>query len=352
MPESSQADSNVSIYPERRKKRPLSRNQTSQTETSQYFEPSTTIEKTDDDEMHKLNTPKQRQARLAFTGGQLIMKAPLRNPDSDEARRKRLSEVAAETSSLLPGLLATRPDAPPEGYLCEGKWVEKLDPSRCPSFPPTKIRVINADSIDAALDLRPSSKPPCILNMANAYFAGGGWLHGALAQEECLCYRTSLSFTLKHRFYPIPDKACIYSPTVLIIRESMKDNNKLLDFRDPRKLNVVSIVSVAAVCRPVVTSSSNGTSTYVNLQDERLMKDKIRITLRTAIRNKHRQIVLGALGCGAFGNPREEVAGMFATILEEREFSGGWWEDVVFAVLDDGRGNYQTFQQKLDGMSV
>lgn len=79
----------------------------------------------------------------------------------------------------------------------------------------------------------------------------------------------------------------------------------------------------------------------------------MRVILRIAAKNGHRQIVLGAFGCGAFANPKEEVARMWASVLREAEFAGGWWSDVVFAVLDDGRGNnFQTYQNELDGLMV
>lgn len=82
------------------------------------------------------------------------------------------------------------------------------------------------------------------------------------------------------------------------------------------------------------------------------MGEKMRVILRMAAKNGHRQIVLGAFGCGAFANPREEVAKIWASVLKETEFGGGWWSDVVFAVLDDGRGNLRTFEMELDGMMV
>lgn len=79
----------------------------------------------------------------------------------------------------------------------------------------------------------------------------------------------------------------------------------------------------------------------------------MRVILRIAVRNGHRQIVLGAFGCGAFGNPREEVARMWRSVFADSEFSGGWWQDVVFAVMDDQRGpNFLAFQKVLDGLKV
>lgn len=300
-----------------------------------------------------------RQTLLNFSSnGQLSTRKPLTNPTQrSDAARKPLKDIAEETKSLLPGLLATRPDVRDKGYNCKNDEVLILDKKFCPKLPSTQIKVINSDSIDAALALGRSSpvvksRHPCVLNMANANSPGGGWMHGALAQEEALCYRTSLSRTLKRHYYPLPDKGGIYSPFVLVIRENLKAGHGLLDLTGPAKLPVISVVSVAAVCMPPTKTDGNGVQKYALSQDRRLMEEKMRVILRLAAKNGHRQIVLGAFGCGAFANPREEVAKMWAAVLKEAEFAGGWWADVVFAVLDDGRGNLRTFQNELDGLTV
>jgi uncharacterized protein (TIGR02452 family) len=313
-----------------------------------------------EEEEEKQKWIKSRQTLLSFSNGQLSTRRPLTNPTKrSDAARKPLREIAAETRSLLPGLLATRPDVPDKGYLYKDGDAPYLDKQYCPNLPRTKVRVINSDTIDAALALIPSSaainnnkRHPCILNMANASSAGGGWEHGALAQEEALCYRTSLSKTLKKHYYPLPDRGGIYSPFLLVIREEIKSGHHLLDFTSPALLPVISAVSVAAVCMPQTTKDATGVQKYVLAQDRRLMEEKMRVILRMAAKNGHRQIVLGAFGCGAFANPRQEVAKMWADVLRESEFGGGWWSDVVFAVLDDGRGNLRTFENGLDGIVV
>lgn len=326
--------------------------ETSQTDTSPYFMPSKTkeAEKSDPPEGTR---PRQRQHLLTFSDGKLTTKKPLINPiGRDDVRRKTLAAVAEETWTLLPGLLATRPDVSNANYLCQK---ETLDPARCPSFSPTKVRVIDSDTIDAALSLQAKSrKPVAVLNMANATHPGGGWKHGSLAQEEALCYRTSLSKTLHYKHYPIPDDATLYSPTVLLIRDSMSQGHDLLDFRDPSQLDVISVISCAAVCQPYLKKDTQGLQAYRDQKDVKFMKEKMRVILRTAIRNKHRQVVLGAFGCGAFGNPNHIVAVMWAEILQEAEFRGGYWEDLVFAVLDGKTigSNYKVFHNVLDGILV
>jgi uncharacterized protein (TIGR02452 family) len=284
------------------------------------------------------------------------------------SRRHILAEVAEETTILLPDILATAPHAPTKGYLYSPPKPPRIDRRYCPSFPATAIRVVDEDTFDAAIGLAQCAKyitvydrqPVCVLNMANAHNAGGGWRKGALAQEEALCYRSSLSFTLKLRYYPLPEMGAIYSPSVLVIRSSIKDGHRLLDLNHPEKLPVVSVISVAALCFPetAVQGDKNNRERYKNPEDRNITKEKMRVILRTAAVNGHRRLVLGALGCGAFLNPKEEVADCWAEVFWEPEFGGGWWENIIFAVLNDmghgkdGDDNFNIFFRRLNGMMV
>ena len=276
-----------------------------------------------------------------------------------------LAAVAAETKSVLPGLLKSLPQC------WDGRLITSpspLDPRFCPRHPPTAVRVLNADALDAALALpaspasAPSSAgprarpPPLVLNMANRHHGGGGWLAGALAQEEALCYRSSLSFTLKRRFYPLPAAGVVYSPAVAVIRDALADGHALRNLSDPRGLGMVSVVSCAALRDPPVDVRVDGREVYARRKDEEIMRGKMRAVLRVAGRRGHARVVLGALGCGAFRNPRAEVCAMWREVLGEVEFRG-WFEEVVFAVLEEGGdekgdGNFGVFYRGLEGMMV
>ena len=276
---------------------------------------------------------------------------------SINVRDPNLAQIALDNRRVLPGLLLTRPDARPEAVGYKDGDNTSLDQRTCPKLRRTRVRVIDTDTIDAALILMAQkgapSKPVCILNMANAFRAGGGWLQGCRAQEEQLCYRTSLSATLHRQLYPIPPRGGIYSPNVLVIRESSKNGLAFLDCREPKSLQLLSAVSVAAVNTPQVSQDARGRpAAYLDPAERDLMMEKIRVILRIASKNGHQQIVLGAFGCGAFRNPPKVVARIFKIILTEPEFSGGWWLDVVFAVLDGGTGNVAVFQKELDGHPV
>lgn len=92
---------------------------------------------------------------------------------------------------------------------------------------------------------------------------------------------------------------------------------------------------------------------YTNPVARELMKGKMRLSLRMAAHRGHGLLVLGALGCGAFKNPKEEVAACWLEVLQEVEFQGGWWEEVWFAVYDRrNEGNFEVFENVLGGVKV
>lgn len=111
--------------------------------------------------------------------------------------------------------------------------------------------------------------------------------------------------------------------------------------RDP--LPQVSVISMAAQKRPLTTAANK----YQNDTDRKLMKDKMRMILRTAGHNRHQRLVLGALGCGAFGHPGQEVADCWKEVLYEVEFQG-FFDLIVFAIYDAGnKSNYKIFRATL-----
>ena len=284
-------------------------------------------------------------------------------PNLKSTRSVMLAHTAAETKALLPNVLKTTPKAPAEGILYYPGNLSRLDSRSCPKLPQTAIRVLNADTIDAAINLSTPTisqlpkKPVLVLNMANAYHSGGGWLQGSLAQEEAMCYRSSLSLTLRFEYYPIPEAGGIYSPTVVVLRKNRSSGHGLMDLSKPDDLPVFSCVSVAAIRRPAIEKDAGGNERYRRAGDREIMKEKMRVVLRIAAAKGHRTLVLGALGCGAFANPKGEVVECWKEVFSETEFQGGWWEQIIYAVMEsggtkDGDDNFGVFYKVLDGMLV
>jgi uncharacterized protein (TIGR02452 family) len=205
---------------------------------------------------------------------------------------------------------------------------------------------------------------PAVLNMANAFHAGGGYLSGAGAQEENLCRRSAYCLALeapeslrallgqtKADHYPFGDADGMYTLDVLVLRSSEDTGYAWLE--EPRKL---SFIAVAPIDRPRVTRDR---PPRLEAQARILTKEKVRTILRIGCLHRHDALVLSALGCGAFANPPHDVAALFEEVLAEREFQGVF-KEITFAILDDqnaGRahnpdGNFLPFLQKFGDGAV
>lgn len=190
----------------------------------------------------------------------------------------------------------------------------------------TVYRVNNVDCLVCASSF--GTGRVCVLNMASEFQPGGGVRNGSRAQEEVLCCRSGLYNTLPLKTqkqyssglpYMQPDQA-VYSTNVPVIKDA---NYKLLE----NSFNV-DFISCAAVRKPVLNKNKDD---YESKKDKNLMLNKIRLVIQLADYKKVDHLVLGAFGCGAFGNPPEAVAQLFKIVLEEYSHS---FASVSFAILE------------------
>ena len=201
----------------------------------------------------------------------------------------------------------------------------------------TKIYVRNVDSFVMAKEMGPEC---AVLNMASSKHPGGGVHNGSRAQEEDLCRRSNLlyslykyslnkyeldlfGFNVNNENYPIPTFGGIYSPHVCVFKNPITYSYLKTPF-------MTNIISVSGVVRPDINKKTG-------LMEEKyssITKKKIRTILRIAADNGHKKLVLGALGCGAFKNPPKHVAILFKEVLKEDEFSRVF-EEICFAILED-----------------
>lgn len=235
----------------------------------------------------------------------------------------------------------------------------------------TRIRVYNMDTLDAAAELRRQAmeeagprrnRRPAVLNFANARQPGGGWWNGAVAQEEAMCYRSTLAYSLHQEDYPLRPLEGIYSSRVAVLRHNMESrhawitNRTLLSPATVRELLPwYSALTVAAIYKPETQSATIGWSrrqvrVFAYNEDRQLTKDKMRLALHMAAMHGHDMLVLGAFGCGVYKNPPWDVAQCWLEVLREY---GPRWQCVWFAVYDPhGQGNFRTFEEVLDGRTV
>ena len=191
------------------------------------------------------------------------------------------------------------------------------------TFPETRIQVANETTLGASRRFVDSGLKPLALNFANGIHPGGGFLGGARAQEEVLCRSSALYQTLvndrmyeEHRRPPRPDSTdwAIYSPDVPVFRTD--------DGRELEHPWLLSFITCAAPYASALGQPEAGD----------LLRRRIHRALAIAWAYGHTALVLGAWGCGAFGNDVYRTAVDFRQALE-KEFNGVF-SDIVFAITD------------------
>lgn len=218
------------------------------------------------------------------------------------------------------------------------EWPEsELITTLLPETPPlgrkkAAWRVVNADVVQVMAE---TDGQVGVMNFASPTNPGGGVEYGARAQEESIAKCTYLMPALRQF------EANYYEPNRADARGGLNSASliysahvrQLFDHQDRRLSgHYVDIVTVAAP----------NLRRFPNLDEAQALADiqvKILQTLRAFKAHAIRVPILGAFGCGVFGNQPESVGQAFATALRRQEFNGAF-DEVVFAVIGD---NYRPF---------
>jgi uncharacterized protein (TIGR02452 family) len=256
--------------------------------------------------------------------------------------RQHAAELGQETVRILKtGFYMTA-----EGKTVEiGDLVRRAVKGTC-SYPPnhplpsslngvkeTFFQVENETTLVAARRLVEEGYRPVALNFASAKNPGGGFLSGARAQEESLARSSGLYVCLVdnpmydfHRAQPDPmyTHYAIYSPDVPVFRS---DDGMLVD-----QPYVCSFITCPAVNAKVALERNPSRRSEISI----VMWERILRVLAIAAEKRHEAIILGAWGCGVFGNEPREISELFRKALLEQ--FRGIFAVVVFAVLDTSAG--------------
>ncbi|TFB01824.1 hypothetical protein CCMA1212_006502, partial [Trichoderma ghanense] len=159
-------------------------------------------------------------------------------------------------------------------------WILPVNPFRVPS------------GYRLSTPLKPASRlsklaPFCIVvfNMASPLRPGG-----ATSQAEWLCSRTTLNRSLREEFYRLPEVSAVYTPDVLRIGSPSTWSLRPCYASQTQKQN------------------QQGELVYSEQRHRDMVLARTRCVM-LILRAKHiDRVVLGAWGCGAYGNPVEEIA--------------------------------------------
>jgi uncharacterized protein (TIGR02452 family) len=252
--------------------------------------------------------------------------------------RERAAELGKETVRILEAGGYTAPS----GNAVDLSDALRLCTEGSRSYPPehalplplpmggaTAIEVANETTLNAALRLVQAGHYPAALNFASAKHPGGGFLTGARAQEESLARASGLYACLRdhpmyerHRSHgdPMYTSYAVYSPAVPVFRYddgTLREQPFPCAFITAPAVNAKVVLERRPSARPAIRAA---------------MQERVLRVLAIAAANGHTALVLGAWGCGVFGNDSEEVAELFDEALKG-PFRGAFAQ-VAFAILD------------------
>ena len=196
------------------------------------------------------------------------------------------------------------------------------------------VRTENIATVEAVRRLTEEGKEKIgVLNFASAKNPGGGFINGAMAQEESLAASSTLYRTLTvHEEYYRENRAqrsmmytnyAIYSPDVVF-------------FRDGRFQLVEKPFKASVLTLPAVTMGQVLLKGEDSAEAERVMRRRMKLALAIFARQGARNLVLGAYGCGVFRNDPKKIAAWWKELLED-EGMGQYFDFIFHAVLDQSK---------------
>ena len=198
----------------------------------------------------------------------------------------------------------------------------------------TTIEVVNEGTVDAVFRLSKGNQKNMslgVLNFASAYHPGGGFESGAMAQEECIAYCSDLykkQVDGAWDYYEInrAKNNPIYTDTMFMSNVTFFRNGNFTLIPNNTMCNVLTC--------PAVNIGALRGRIGVNLNSAKeVMKNRMRKILYLFAYYDCKDIVLGAYGCGVFGNNPEDVARNWYELLYNEGLKD-YFSHISFSILD------------------
>lgn len=216
----------------------------------------------------------------------------------------------------------------------------------------TTVAVVNETTLEGCARLVASGQYRRVgaLNFASAKKPGGGFLNGAISQEESLARSSGLYYSLRqssqfYEFHRAQDTCLysdrmIYSPACPVLRD---DTGNWL----AQPYTVDFITSPAPNAGAIMRNEPANRERIVPVLSERASK-----LLALAAYRECEALVLGAWGCGVFQNEPTTVAAIFVRHLGPEGAFYQRFHHVLFAVHDHSRTQetYRAFAVQLAGL--
>lgn len=200
----------------------------------------------------------------------------------------------------------------------------------------TRITVEAADSVTSVFThAKECQNRMAVLNFSSYKNPGGMFINGSKAQEECLCHESYLYNVLsefvtsfydwnnKHKNKALYLNRGLYSPGIVFCKEGKSVSCDVITCAAPNK------------------SAAKRYQGVSDQENTKVLRSRIKFVLDIAKENRVELLILGAYGCGVFGQDAKEVAQIFKEYLET---SHKCFEKVIFAIPKGRDKNFEAFE--------
>lgn len=198
-----------------------------------------------------------------------------------------------------------------------------------------KIIVEDLDTVRAGRIYHNDGKV-ALLNFASYKNPGGMFINGSKAQEECLCHASYLYNVLKEFHSDFYDWNNKHKNKALYLNRGLYSPDILFQYGEV--LFHCDVITCAA-------PNKSAAQKYQNVSDKEnteVLQSRIKFVLDMAKDNDVDTLILGAYGCGVFGQDANEVANIFKQYLITTHKC---FERVVFAIPNGRDNNLQAFEK-------
>lgn len=198
------------------------------------------------------------------------------------------------------------------GNLQGGAYLKKAE---CATCSPTSIYMVHGGTVNTAYEYADTSRV-AMLNFANAVRYGGFVDEGSNAQEENICRCTNL-------FNVLGEEECqaeYYMPNLKELRNHPKVDLGTSRIIYSRGITIFKDDTTYAEKKPKKADVITCASPNAHLSNKvafDIYTYRIEQIVLSALKNKAKTLVLGAWGCGAFGQNPYVMARAFAVVLNK-----------------------------------
>ena len=177
-----------------------------------------------------------------------------------------------------------------------------------------------------------------VLNFASYKIPGGGFLSGAMAQEEALCHTSTLypvlaSDTVINNFYAYNNQ---HLNKGLYTDRALYTEGIVFKYPNEDKIFKADVISCAAPNNSIIAKYEKSCP-YTPEENKKALLSRIDFVKDICLLEKVDTVILGAWGCGVFNQDANLVAKAF------REAFEGTGINCIYAIPDNA--NYEKFQQ-------